>query len=133
MLDRRHRLTTSAGFTTATRRGRRAGTRTLVLHLFMPAGSMPPGSMSSESPECDSGARVGFVVGRAVGNAVTRNRVRRRLRHLARERIGSVPDAAVLVVRALPASAGATYRGLSQDFDAALRRVDISVGTVDGR
>jgi ribonuclease P protein component len=122
VLDRRHRLTTSAGFTTATRRGRRAGTRTLVLHL-----AVPPVQLGSAEP------RVGLVVSKAVGNAVRRNAVKRRLRHLARERLRSLPASAVLVVRALPASAGATYAGLAQDFDAALRRLGIPVGTVNGR
>jgi ribonuclease P protein component len=90
---------------------------------------MPP------SPESCGAAdpRVGFVVGKAVGNAVHRNRVRRRLRHLARERLASLPGSAVLVVRALPAAADTTYGGLAEDFDAALRRLGIHVRTVNGR
>ena len=68
--------------------------------------------------------RVGFVVSKAVGNAVTRNRVQRRLRHLARARIPELPGAAVLVVRALPAAAGATYAQLGADFDTALHRLE---------
>jgi ribonuclease P protein component len=124
VLDRRHRLTTSAGFTTATRRGRRAGTRTLVLHLGVPSSADPSGSADP---------RVGFVVSKAVGNAVRRNKVKRRLRHVARERLAALPGPAVLVVRALPAAADATYGGLAQDFDAALRRLGIQVRTVNGR
>ena len=77
--------------------------------------------------------QVGFVVGKVVGNAVRRNQVKRRLRHLARERVPLLPASAVLVVRALPASAGATYGGLGQDFDAAMRRLGLPVGTVNGR
>jgi ribonuclease P protein component len=122
VLDRRHRLTTSAGFTTATRRGRRAGTRHLVLHLG-PAAASPAGAVQAVP------AQVGFVVSKAVGNAVHRNRVKRRLRHLARERVDRLPDGAVLVVRALPAAAGATYTRLGQDFDAALRRLGLSTDT----
>ena len=93
-----------------------------MLHLAVPLA--PPGSAEP---------RVGFVVSKAVGNAVHRNAVKRRLRHLARERLRSLPASAVLVVRALPASAGTTYAGLAQDFDAALRRLGIPVGTVNGR
>jgi len=119
VLDRRDRLTRSAGFTTATRRGRRAGTRTLVLHLFVPPAGVPAEH---------AGPRVGFVVSKAVGNAVHRNRVKRRLRHLARERLSRLPASALLVVRALPASAGATYGGLGQDYDEALRRLTSSTG-----
>lgn len=71
--------------------------------------------------------RVGFVVGRSVGNAVRRNRVKRRLREVARGRLALVPAEALLVVRALPAAADATYAGLAADFDGALRRLDVSV------
>jgi ribonuclease P protein component len=110
VLDRAHRLTTSAGFATAVRTGRRAGTRTLVLHL----GADETGP-----------ARVGFVVSKAVGNAVTRNHVKRRLRHLARERLDSLPGSSVLVVRALPAAGTASYAALGADFDLASRRLHL--------
>lgn len=70
-----------------------------------------------------SGPRVGFVVSKGVGNAVVRNRVKRRLRHLAREHVSSLPGSAVLVVRALPASASATYGELSSDLARCLARV----------
>jgi ribonuclease P protein component len=111
VLDRSHRLTSSAGFAAAVREGRRAGTRTLVLHL-------------GAGPEADSGPRVGFVVSKAVGNAVTRNRVKRRLRHLARERLTSLPGSGVLVVRALPAAADASYDVLGADLDTAFQRLE---------
>lgn len=66
---------------------------------------------------------MGFVVSKAIGNAVMRNRVKRRLRHLARERLTSLPGSAVLVVRALPAAAAAGYPDLGRDLDRALSRV----------
>ena len=69
-----------------------------------------------------AGPRVGFVVSRAVGPAVTRNLVKRRLRHLARERTGQLPANALLVVRALPASASATYAELARELDRGLQR-----------
>ncbi|MEO5709174.1 MAG: ribonuclease P protein component [Nocardioidaceae bacterium] len=121
MLDRSHRLTTSAGFTHAVRTGRRAGTRTLVLHLGVLPTPVPGEAVPGEP--MGTSARVGFVVSRAVGNAVTRNLVKRRLRHLTRERITSLPVSAVLVVRALPASALASYDGLSADLDKAWGRL----------
>ena len=111
MLDRPHRLTSSAGFAAAVRQGRRAGTRTLVLHL-------------GAGPDDEPGPRVGFVVSKAVGNAVTRNRVKRRLRHLARERLTSLPGCGVLVVRALPAAAAASYADLGVDLDTAWCRLE---------
>lgn len=113
MLTRSNRLTSRAGFGETVRRGRRAGTRTLVLHLAAPSNEVAV----AEAPQ------VGFVVSRAVGSAVTRNLVKRRLRHLARERLASLPGRAVLVVRALPAAGGASYGELGADFDSALARV----------
>ena len=111
MLTRNNRLVSSAAFAQAVRRGRRAGTRTLVLHLVAgQAGDTP--------------AQIGFVVSKAVGPAVNRNLVKRRLRHLARERLSSLPGSAVLVVRALPPAAAASYATLAADFDAALARID---------
>jgi ribonuclease P protein component len=114
VLTRSNRLTSSQLFAQAVRRGRRAGTPTLVLHLDVRGTPEEParGSVS-----------VGFVVSKAVGPAVTRNLVKRRLRHLTRQRLGSLPGSAVLVVRALPASAAASYSDLAGDFDSALGRL----------
>ena len=109
MLVRAQRLTDAAGFASAVRRGRRAGSRTLVVHL--------------DTVEGDAGVRVGFVVSKAVGPSVTRNRVKRRLRHLAREQLSALPGSAVLVVRALPAAAEASYEELGADLTRSLQRV----------
>jgi ribonuclease P protein component len=114
VLSSAHRLTDGAGFREAVRTGRRSGARTVVLHLATgpttgPAAPVPP--------------RVGFVVSKAVGNAVTRNRVKRRLRHLAREHVSSLPGSAVLVVRALPPAADASFSELRADLARCLRRV----------
>jgi ribonuclease P protein component len=111
MLDRAHRLTSGTLFATAVRRGRRAGSTTLVVHLA-------DGDSAEGAPP-----RVGLVVGRSIGNAVARNQVKRRLRHLARERLESLPDDAVLVIRALPAAAGVSSTALGDDLDRALARL----------
>ena len=111
MLSRANRLTAGRMFAPTIREGRRAGTRRLVVHV---------------DPAARSGATtplVGFVVSKAVGPAVVRNRVRRRLRHLARERLVSLPGSAVLVVRALPPAADASSADLGRDLDRALDRV----------
>jgi ribonuclease P protein component len=110
MLDRAHRLTGSQAFSTALRQGHRAGTSTLVVHLAGPSDD-PAGP-----------PRVGLVVSRGVGRAVTRNQVKRRLRHLVRDRIGSLPDGSVLVVRALPPAATVGSAELAADLDRALAR-----------
>ena len=76
-------------------------------------------------------AQVGFVVSRAVGGAVVRNRVRRRLRHLVRERLARLPAASVVVVRALPAAADASYDELRADLGRCLDRVAPTVSQAD--
>ena len=111
MLPPAHRLVDADSFRAATRAGERAGSRTLVVHLWTPGG------------EHERPPRVGFVVSKAVGDAVTRNRVKRRLRHLAREHVPTLPGSAVLVVRALPASATASYDELREDLAHGVRRV----------
>lgn len=122
MLSSAHRLTDGASFREAVRRGRRSGTRTVVVHLA--TGAAPAAQ--------DQGPRVGFVVSKAVGNAVTRNRVKRRLRHLVREHLASLPGSAVLVVRALPpagtASSGELRTDLARCLGRALASVEREVG-----
>lgn len=109
VLSAAHRLTDGATFRRTIRSGRRAGSRTLVVHLTPTGG--------------DTATQVGFVVSKAVGNAVVRNRVKRRLRHLAREHVSTLPGSAVLVVRALPAAAAASYGELGADLGRCLSRV----------
>jgi ribonuclease P protein component len=111
MLARPQRLTSSQEFSTVVRRGRRAGSTTLAVHVVR-----GDGSSASASP------RVGLVVGRAVGNAVTRNQVKRRLRHLLRERLAALPEGSLLVVRALPSAGAASSAQLGADLDSALGR-----------
>jgi ribonuclease P protein component len=118
VLTRAHRLTASRLYAPTIRHGARAGTRTLVVHL---AASAPSGA--SADPQEPTGPFVGFVVSKAVGGAVVRNQVKRRLRHLARERLSSLPGSAVLVVRALPPAADASSVELGADLDRALARV----------
>ena len=113
MLPAAHRLTDSDDFRRAVRSGRRAGSPTLVVHLWV-------------DPAAEGSVRVGFTVSKAVGNAATRNRVKRRLRHLTREHLPSLeelPGRAALVVRALPAAAGASYAALGDDLSRTLERV----------
>ncbi|MEU0269189.1 ribonuclease P protein component [Nocardioides sp. NPDC006303] len=115
MLPRRHRLVDSSGFKEAVRRGKRAGSKSLVVHLLVP-GTGPAADREDEP-------QVGFVVSKAVGPAVVRNRVKRRLRHQARESLSGLPGSAVLVVRALPAAADADYDALGADLRRCLERV----------
>lgn len=81
------------------------------MHLLVPAADDP-----SPPP------RAGFVVSRAVGPAVTRNLVKRRLRHLTREHLTELPGGALLVVRAQPAAAEASYDELAVELASGLQR-----------
>lgn len=125
MLTRAHRLTSSRLFAPTIRRGARAGSRTLVVHLAAAQSGAP------DEPAGDP--VVGLVVSKAVGGAVLRNQVKRRLRHLARERLTSLPGSAVLVVRALPPAATASSAELGADLDRALGRVLRGYDAGDGR
>ena len=114
------------------RRGRRAGRPRLVVHALMTPPAMPAprgaGSVTgvavAQPTRAERSARVGFVVSKAVGNSVVRHRVTRRLRHLMADRIGTLPAGSTLVIRALPAAAGATSSALGADLDGALRRLN---------
>lgn len=121
MLAAGNRLTDPEGFRVASRRGHRAGARTVVTHLLLPQEQQVVGM--SGPPSAAPEARVGFVVSKAVGNAVVRNRVQRRLRHAVRERLAVLPPGSLLVVRAQPAAAAASYPELAGDLERCLQRV----------
>jgi ribonuclease P protein component len=87
------------------------------------AASQPDVNSSAPTRNRQRPTRVGFVVSKAVGNSVIRHRVSRRLRHLMRDRLGTLPTGCTLVVRALPAAAAASSADLGVDLDAALRRL----------
>ena len=84
------------------RSGRRAGARHLVVHLLHTGGPAAP--------------RAGFVVSAKVGNAVVRHRVTRRLRVAMRSELPALAPGVDVVVRALPAAAGATGAELATDL-----------------
>ena len=124
MLPAAVRLTSSQEFGTVVRRGRRAGRPRLVVHALMAATAGDVEVNPSEpTRNRQQPTRVGFVVSKAVGNSVVRHRVSRRLRHLMRDRLGTLPVGCSLVVRALPAAAAASSAELGIDLDAALRRL----------
>jgi ribonuclease P protein component len=109
VLPASQRITRSDDLRQVSRRGRRSGSETLVVHLLA-------------AEPADRSTRFGFVVSRAVGNAVVRHRVQRQLRHLARERLRDLPPGTQVVVRALPPAGAATYAELGVALDRCLQR-----------
>lgn len=67
--------------------------------------------------------RFGFIISKQVGNAVVRNSVRRRLKAVCAEALPGVPEGTDVVIRALPASATATYADLAADVNRCLGRL----------
>ena len=125
MLPAAARLTRSEDFRQVTRNGRRVGGPRIVVHAVT---AKPSGQLV----QTIAGPRVGFVVSKAVGNSVVRHRVARQLRHVVRDRLGTLPLGSSLIVRALPSAAGASSAELRQDFDAALRRLRLAADNDGG-
>jgi len=67
--------------------------------------------------------RFGFIISKQVGNAVIRNTVRRRLKAVCAAAIADVPKGTDVVIRALPASAIATFAELDADVTRCLARL----------
>nr|WP_223242842.1 ribonuclease P protein component [Streptomyces sp. CBMA123] len=122
-----NRLRRRQDFATAVKRGRRAGRPLLVVHLSREGEQQGQTDRTSDiRPHVAEGtpsARAGFVVSKAVGPAVVRNLVKRRLRHLLRDRLSRLPAGSLIVVRALPQAATASYQDLERDLDTALKRL----------
>ncbi len=67
--------------------------------------------------------RFGFIISKQVGTAVIRNTVRRRLKAVCAEAIAAVPQGTDVVIRALPASATASFSELRSDVTRCLGRL----------
>lgn len=114
MLSARNRMRRSDDFTDALRKGTRAATPTVVIHL--------------DASRQDGDPLVGFVVSKAVGNSVVRHRVQRKLRHLLRAKVNSFESGTRVVVRALPPAAAADSVTLGADVDDAVGRARRKAG-----
>ncbi|MBT2522311.1 ribonuclease P protein component [Arthrobacter sp. ISL-28] len=106
MLATRNRLRTSTDFSTTVRSGVRNGRRNVVLYTA---------TIGADEP-----SRIGFIVSKGVGNAVARNLVKRRLREAGAASLREYGTGFAIVVRALPASATASWQELLTDYNAAL-------------
>ena len=109
---RRGRLSRSADFERAYRRGRSQSNRFFVLYAFPRGGG-------EETP------RLGLSVSRKVGGAVERNRVKRLVREAFAEQAGTVAPGQDLVVVARPDARDLAQReGLSGVRDALTELLD---------
>jgi ribonuclease P protein component len=106
VLAARNRLRTATDFSTTVRSGVRNGRRNVVLYAAAIAADEP--------------SRIGFIVSKSVGNAVVRNLVKRRLREAGAASLREYGTGFAIVVRALPASASASWDQLLSDYNAAL-------------
>lgn len=75
----------------------------------------------------DATSMAGFAVSKAVGGAVIRNRVKRRMRAIMAELLPTLAPGTSVVVRALPAAAGATFAQLRSDIVGAVHAADARV------
>ena len=110
MLPAHHKLSSPAEFSRTIKKGRKAGSRTAVVHV------------RQREDIATTGPRFGLVVSKAVGNAVVRHRTSRRLRHVCMSLMGSLPANADIVIRALPRSGRATSAQLEADIAKALHK-----------
>lgn len=74
------------------------------------------------SSDPSEASQIGFIVSKAVGNAVTRNLVKRRLREIAAATIQQQPNGILVVVRALPSAATASWSELVDDYQRAFSK-----------
>lgn len=121
MLPREARMRRPEDFRLVMRKGKRAGARLLAVHALVAEEHRDDGAHGDFA--CARQSRVGLIVSKAVGSAVIRNRVKRRLRELMRERLDTVPEGCLLVVRAHPAAASASQADLAADLDLVLERL----------
>ncbi|WP_300266044.1 ribonuclease P protein component [Microbacterium sp.] len=109
MLARPHRLTRGTDYKSVVRRGVRCGGARVITSMMS----------TGEARE----ARFGFIISKQVGTAVIRNTVRRRLKAVCAAALTDVPEGTDVVIRALPASATASFAELAADVNRCLARL----------
>ena len=109
MLARPYRLTRGSDYRLVVRRGSRCGGARVITSVLTTGENRA--------------ARFGFIISKQVGTAVVRNTVRRRLKAVCADALSRVPEGTDVVIRALPASATATYAELSADVNRCLDRL----------
>jgi len=109
VLAKANRIVRGADYRAVVRRGVRVGSANTLSYV----AANPSGAV-----------RFGFIVGRTVGGAVVRNTVRRRLKAAAYQLLPEAPRGRDVVVRALPASAQASWSTLLEELTHAIHRAE---------
>lgn len=119
MLPAQSKLNSSLQFRTVLRKGRRAGSKTVVVHLWDSAESLDS-TNNQGNVASFGGPRFGLIVSKAVGNAVIRHRTSRRLRHVCTQIVANNPELLSpthhIVIRALAAAGQASSADLERDI-----------------
>lgn len=101
-------MTRASEFRAVLRRGRRAGSANVVVHVL----------------DRDAGpTRFGFIVPKTVGGAVTRNLVKRRMRAACRDLLPALGDGKDVVIRTLPGIAEQEWSALQAELSHSVRKV----------
>jgi ribonuclease P protein component len=109
VLARANRVTRGSDYRAIVRRGKRYVAPNTITYI-------------RRSPDASSDVRFGFIVGKGVGTAVRRNLVRRRLKAVCHELMPVTIGGSDIVVRALPASGGASWATLLGEISRAVSK-----------
>ena len=103
MLPNSARIKSSSDFARVTKSGRRTTTDSLIAYLLLNqsnSGSSPSSNSKSNSKN-DDNPKSGLIISKSVGNSVVRHRIARQIRHAVREKLNSLPNGTLFVVRAM--------------------------------
>lgn len=96
-----------------------------VANVLSNGRKTPAGAMVIHSlPKAEQPSQFAFVVSKKVGNSVTRHRVTRVMRHIVVNQADKFDPAQQIVVRALSKAADIPTEQLSNDFSAAISKVN---------
>ncbi|MEB4614890.1 ribonuclease P protein component [Leucobacter sp. M11] len=114
MLARGQRITRGDDYRRIVRSGQRVGGAVCITHAVL---------CSPDTP-----ARFGFIITKAIGHAPQRNLIRRRMKAVAHQLVSEGFSGAELVIRALPASATASFSAIHADMSRAAARLQAKQG-----
>jgi len=112
VLAKANRIVRGADYKAVVRKGIRVPAENTLIYVRLSPVGRPP----RQEP------RFGFIVGKNVGSATVRNTVRRRLKAAAFDLLAGAPAGADFVVRALPASAQASWSSLHEEISRAIHK-----------